>query len=121
MNRPDGPGFRGAARPPRRRRLWLWMAIVVVLAAVFFAAIFAFPIVAFVSKGFPVPPPAAVTTATARFEEGHPEIQIVGSLKPVRGADLSVEVSGIGNESNFDSGGDVAAGGSSSPPRDSGH
>src|SRR5262249_9822434 len=34
----------------------------------------------------------------------------VGSLKPVRGADLSVEVAGIVAEVNFDSGGDVPAG-----------
>jgi membrane fusion protein (multidrug efflux system) len=34
----------------------------------------------------------------------------VGSLKPFRGADLSVEVPGIVAEVNFDSGGDVAAG-----------
>jgi membrane fusion protein (multidrug efflux system) len=51
-----------------------------------------------------------VTTATAGFEDWHPEIQIVGSLKPVQGADLSVEVAGIVNEVNFDSGGDIAAG-----------
>ena len=110
MNRPERPDFMIAARPPRRRRLWLWMTIVVLLAAILFAAVFAFPIVAFVSKGFPTPPPTAVTTATARFEDWQPEIQIVGSLKPVRGADLSVEVSGIVAEVNFDSGGDVAAG-----------
>lgn len=110
MNRPERPDLMVAARPPRRRRLWLWMIVVVLLAAVFFAGIFAFPIVAFVSKGFPIPPPVAVTTATARFEDWHPEIQVVGSLKPVRGADLSVEVAGIVDAVNFDSGGDVAAG-----------
>lgn len=110
MNRPERPDLMVAARPPRRRRLWLWMIIVVLLAAILFAAIFAFPIIAFVTKGFPVPPPTAVTTATAQFEDWHPEIQIVGSLKPVRGADLSVEVAGIVNEVNFDSGGDIAAG-----------
>jgi membrane fusion protein (multidrug efflux system) len=37
-------------------------------------------------------------------------IQIVGSLKPVRGADLSVEVAGIIDSVNFDSGGDVTEG-----------
>ena len=110
MNRPERPDLMVAARPPRRRRLWLWMIIVGLLTAIFFAAIFAFPIVAFVSKGFPIPPPVAVTTATARFEDWHPEIQVVGSLKPVRGADLSVEVAGIVDQVNFDSGGDVAAG-----------
>src|SRR5260221_14453283 len=110
MNRPERPDLMVAARPPRRRRLWLWMVIVVLLAAVFFAAIFAFPIVAFITKGFPVPPPIAVTTATARFEDWHPEIQIVGSLKPVRGADLSLELAGISHEVNFASGPDLSAG-----------
>ena len=104
MNRPERPDLMVAARPPRRRRVWLWIIIVGLLTAVLFAAIFAFPIVAFMSKGFPVPPPVAVTTATARFEDWHPAIQVVGSLKPVQGADLSVEVSGIVNEVNFDSG-----------------
>jgi membrane fusion protein (multidrug efflux system) len=86
------------------------MILVVGVAALLFAAIFAFPLIAFTAKGFPTPPPASVTTATAHLEEWMPEIQIVGSLKPVRGADLSVEVPGIVNEVNFDSGGDVQAG-----------
>ena len=110
MNRPERPELMIAERPPRNRRLWLWMAIVVASAAVLFAAIFVFPIVAFTVKGFPAPPPAAVATATARFEDWQPEIQVVGSLKPVRGADLSVEVPGIVDEVSFDSGGDVGAG-----------
>src|SRR6185437_11711887 len=110
MNKPERPENLIAERPPRRRRLWLWMTVVVVLAVLLFALIFAFPIIAFVSKGFPAPPAPTVTTATARFENWQPEIQVVGSLKPVRGADLSVEVPGIVAEVNFDSGGDVAAG-----------
>ena len=110
MNRPERPDLMLATRPPRRRRLWLWMTIVVLLAVILFAAIFAFPIVAYMSKGSPAPPPVAVTTATARFENWQPEIQIVGSLKPVQGADLSVEVPGIVDEINFESGGDIRAG-----------
>jgi len=110
MNKPERPELMIAERPPRRKRLWLWMTLVAVSAALVFAAIFAFPIAAFMSKGFPVPPPAAVTTATARLDTWLPQIQIVGTLKPVRGADLSVEVPGIVDEVNFDSGGDVAAG-----------
>jgi membrane fusion protein (multidrug efflux system) len=39
-----------------------------------------------------------------------PRIEVVGTFQPVRGADLSVEVPGIIDEVNFDSGGDVAAG-----------
>jgi membrane fusion protein (multidrug efflux system) len=110
MNRPERPELLVEARPPRRRRLWLWMILVLVLAAGLFAAIFAFPIVAFTVKGFPAPPPATVATATARFEEWQPAIKIVGSLKPLQGADLSMEVAGIVQEVNFDSGGDLKAG-----------
>jgi membrane fusion protein, multidrug efflux system len=110
VNKPERPEMLIATRPPRRRRLWLWMIVVVVLAVLLFGAIFAFPIVAFMSKGFPAPAPVTVATTTARFENWQPEIQVVGSLKPVRGADLSVEVPGIVDEVNFDSGGDVAAG-----------
>ena len=97
-------------RPARRRRLWLWIPLVTLLTAAIFAAVVAFPIVAFLSKGRPPPPPTTVTTATARLEEWQPKIETVGSLKPVRGADLSVEVAGIVDEVNFDSGGDVAMG-----------
>jgi membrane fusion protein (multidrug efflux system) len=39
-----------------------------------------------------------------------PKIEVVGTFQPVRGADLSVEVPGIIDQVNFDSGGDVAAG-----------
>src|SRR5215467_1448372 len=96
--------------PPRRGRLWLWMIFVSLAAILIIAAIFAFPIAAFMTKGFPAPPPATVTTTVAHFEPWQPQIQVVGSLKPFRGADLSVEVPGIIAEVNFDSGGDVAAG-----------
>ena len=95
MNRPERPELMIAERPPRRRRLWLWMAIVVVLTIVLFGAILGFPIAAFMAKPFPAPPPASVATAMARFEEWQPQTQVVGSFRPVRGADLSVEVSGI--------------------------
>lgn len=97
-------------RPPRRRRLWLWIPLVVLASAAVFIAVFSFKIAAFMATGFPTPPPAVVSTATARFEEWASDIQAVGSLKPVRGADLSVEVPGVVDQVNFDSGGNVAAG-----------
>ncbi len=110
MNKPERPELMVEERPPRKRRLWLWMILVVVAAVVLFGAIFAFPIVAFTAKGFPSPPPASVSTTIARFDQWQPTIQVVGSLKPVRGADLSVELPGVVAEVNFDSGGDVKAG-----------
>jgi len=110
MNKPERPELLIEERRPRRRRLWLWIAVVVMTSALLFAAIFAFPIAAFMSKGFPTPPPAAVATTLAQYEQWQPQIQVVGSFKAVRGADLSVEVPGIVAEVSFDSGGDVKAG-----------
>jgi membrane fusion protein (multidrug efflux system) len=95
---------------PPRRRLWLWIPVVALATIAVFVLAIGFPIGAFVVKGFPAPPPTTVTTAIAAFETWHPQIQAVGSLKPVHGADLSFEVSGIVAEVDFDSGGDVAEG-----------
>ena len=110
MNRYEPQSLLTEDRPPRRRRLWLWMILVSLAAILVIGTIFAFPIAAFMTKGFPAPPPATVTTTLAHFEPWQPQIQVVGSLKPFRGADLSVEVPGIVAEVNFDSGGDIAAG-----------
>jgi membrane fusion protein, multidrug efflux system len=109
MNRYEPQGSMASERPPKRR-LWLWLPLVVILAVGIYAGIGSFPIIAFQTKGFPAPPPASVSTAKAVFEEWMPQIEVVGTFQPVRGADLSVEVPGIIDQVNFDSGGDVAAG-----------
>ena len=109
MNRYEPQGSMTAQRPPKRR-MWLWLPLVVVLAVVVYGAIVAFPMAAFMAKGFPTPPPASVSTAKAVFEDWMPRIDIVGTFNPVRGADLSVEVPGIIDQVSFDSGGNVAAG-----------
>jgi membrane fusion protein (multidrug efflux system) len=88
----------------------LWIPLVTILTVAVFVVTIGFPIGAFIVTGFPSPPPATVTSAIARFEDWQPQIQAVGSLKPVRGADLSMEVAGIVAQVNFDSGGDVPAG-----------
>ena len=51
-----------------------------------------------------------VSTVTAAIQEWTPEIAAVGSLRAVNGADLSLEVSGIVEDINFNSGDDVQAG-----------
>lgn len=108
MNKPERPPV--AVQPGRKRRLWLALTVVTLTSILLFAAIFAFPIFAFIKTGFPQQAPVTVSTIAAQYEDWLPEIRVVGSLKPVRGADLSVEVSGIVDEVNFDSGGDVAQG-----------
>ena len=55
-------------------------------------------------------PPQAVSTTTAGLQEWQPQTQAVGSLRAVNGADLSLEVSGVVDQIDFNSGDDVAAG-----------
>jgi len=55
-------------------------------------------------------PPQTVSTASATTQEWQAEIEAVGSLRAVNGADLAFEVSGIVKDINFNSGDDVPAG-----------
>ncbi len=55
-------------------------------------------------------PPQTVSTATAAFQEWQPQVEAVGSLRAVNGSDLSLEVAGVVDAINFNSGDDVAAG-----------
>src|SRR5487761_2717296 len=55
-------------------------------------------------------PVQTVATTKAAMQDWQPQIHAVGSLRAVRGADLSLEVSGIVDRIDFTSGEDVAAG-----------
>jgi membrane fusion protein (multidrug efflux system) len=55
-------------------------------------------------------PPQTVSTMVAKMESWQPTITAVGSLKAVKGADLSLEVAGIVDEIHFDGGEHVKAG-----------
>jgi membrane fusion protein, multidrug efflux system len=55
-------------------------------------------------------PPQTVSTVTAGLQEWQPQVEAVGSLRAVNGADLSLEVSGIVGQLDFNSGDDVKAG-----------
>ncbi len=61
----------------------------------------------FASQGTP---PQSVSTMRANLEPWQPQINAVGSLKAVKGADLSLEVPGIVDEILFTSGDEVKAG-----------
>jgi membrane fusion protein (multidrug efflux system) len=55
-------------------------------------------------------PPQTVSTTVAGFQEWQPQLEAVGSLRAVKGADLSLEVAGIVDQIAFQSGQDVDAG-----------
>jgi membrane fusion protein, multidrug efflux system len=55
-------------------------------------------------------PPQTVSTAKAAYTPWQSTIQVVGSLRAVKGADLSLETAGTIDSITFDSGDDVEAG-----------
>ncbi|MDB5406542.1 MAG: efflux transporter periplasmic adaptor subunit [Rhodospirillales bacterium] len=55
-------------------------------------------------------PPQTVATTTAGYQEWQPQLESVGSLRAVNGANLSLEVAGIVDELDFKSGDDVKEG-----------
>jgi membrane fusion protein (multidrug efflux system) len=93
-----------------RRRL----IIVVIAAGVLLAAIVGFNTwkANFVAKLRlkNAAPPQTVTVASARFADWQPEVSAVGSLRAVRGVDISTEVTGLVRTLRFQSGDEAKAG-----------
>jgi membrane fusion protein (multidrug efflux system) len=55
-------------------------------------------------------PPQTISTSKAGYDEWQPKIEAVGSLRAVKGADLSLEVAGVVDTISFNSGDDVQEG-----------
>ena len=93
-----------------RRRL----IIVVIAAGVLLAAIVGFNTwkANFVAKLRlkNAAPPQTVTVASARFADWQPEVSAVGSLRAVRGVDITTEVTGLVRTLRFQSGDEAKAG-----------
>src|SRR5215467_14731024 len=92
-----------------KRMIIMLIAVGVVFGGVFGFQIFKNAMIKKFMSAMPQPP-QTVSTVTAGTEEWHPQIEAVGSLRAVNGADLAFEVSGIVKELQFNSGDDVAAG-----------
>jgi len=90
------------------------MIVMLVIAAVLLIAIFGFEtfrsyMIGQAMKAF-ANPPQTVSTVAATAQEWQSQLNAVGSLRAVSGADLSLEVDGIVDQFHFRSGDDVAAG-----------
>ncbi len=94
---------------PTRKRMIVMLAVVgVVLGLVFGFQVFkGIMIKKFMSANIPV---QTVSTTVAKTDDWQPTVSAVGSLRAVRGADLSFEVPGIVDEVDFNSGDEVKAG-----------
>ena len=90
------------------------MVIMLVAVAVVFGGIFGFQAfkAAMIKKFITAlsNPPQTISATTAATSEWQPKIEAVGSLRAVRGADLSLEVSGVVKSISFNSGDDVQEG-----------
>jgi membrane fusion protein, multidrug efflux system len=90
------------------------MTIMLIAVLLVFGGVFGFQIFknAMIKKFMSAmaPPPQTVSTVMAATQDWQPQIEAVGSLRAVNGADLAFEVSGIVKELHFHSGDDVAAG-----------
>jgi membrane fusion protein (multidrug efflux system) len=93
----------------KKRMVIMLAAVALVFGGVFgFQAFKAAMIKKFMSQM--AQPPQTVTAGKATFSAWQPKIAAVGTLRAVKGADLSLEVSGVVAEIAFNSGDDVDAG-----------
>jgi membrane fusion protein, multidrug efflux system len=92
-----------------KRMIIMLIAVGLVFGGVFGFQIFKNTMIRKFMSAMPVPP-QTVSTVAAAVQEWQPQIEAVGSLRAVNGADLAFEVSGIVKELHFNSGDDVAAG-----------
>ena len=90
------------------------MVIMLVAVAVVFGGLYGFQMfkAAMIKKFMStmMSPPQTISAAKAESSEWQPSIEAVGSLRAVKGADLSLEVSGVVDSISFNSGDDVAQG-----------
>ncbi len=92
-----------------RRMVIMLLAVAVVLGGVFgFQAFKAAMIKKFMSSMSA--PPQTVSAMRAGFSEWQPRLEAVGTLRAVKGADLSLEVGGVVDSISFGSGDDVEQG-----------
>src|SRR5580704_3451767 len=92
-----------------KRMVIMLVAVAIVLCGIFgFQAFKATMIKKFMSAM--ASPPQTVSTAKAGYDEWQPQLEAVGSLRAVKGADLSLEVAGVVDSIAFNSGDDVEEG-----------
>jgi membrane fusion protein (multidrug efflux system) len=93
----------------KKRMVIMLIAVAVVFGGIFgFQAFKAMMIKKFMSSM--AQPPQTVTALKAANSQWQPNIEAVGSLRAVKGADLSLEVAGVVDSISFNSGDDVNEG-----------
>ena len=92
-----------------KRMVIMLLAVAVVLGGVFGFQVFkGMMIKKFMAQM--ASPPQTVSATKAGYDEWQPKLEAVGSLRAVKGADLSLEVAGVVDAISFNSGDDVEEG-----------
>jgi membrane fusion protein (multidrug efflux system) len=103
-----------SGRPPGPRRMAVALIVVVLLVALVLAAVFGRQAIGrSFSRKFmeqAAAAPQTVSTVTAAKASWQAQVRAIGTLRAVRGADLSAQAAGIVDSIEFDSGNDVPAG-----------
>lgn len=105
---------REGGRSPGPRRMALAVIVVVLFVALLVGGVFGWQ--AFTGSFFKkfmeqaAAAPQTVSTVTAARSAWQPELRAIGTLRAVRGADLSAQASGVVDSIEFDSGNEVPAG-----------
>ena len=92
-----------------KRMIIMLVAVAVVLGLVFGFQAFKGKMVGQAMAGMATAP-VTVATVTAAAQDWQPEAKTVGSLRAINGADLSLDIAGVVDQINFNSGDEVKAG-----------
>jgi len=95
-------------KPSTAKRMLIMIAGVLVLILII-AGLKVWSIMKMISS-FKPPPPAVVTTAKATYQDWQPELRGIGTLRALRGADLSLDIAGLVTAVNVKSGAEVKQG-----------
>ena len=96
----------------KKPRTWKRMTLMIIGVIVLIAIIAGVKVMQVMKMmaGFGPPPPSVVSTTKVTSEDWQPELKAVGSLRAVRGADLSLDMAGLVTDVNLKSGDDVKEG-----------
>jgi membrane fusion protein (multidrug efflux system) len=89
---------------------WRWMGIVAGALVLLILGVKACSVLPMMMSGPPPEQRATVTSMKAATQEWNTTLEAIGSVHPVRGADLSTELPGVVDAINFRSGQNVSAG-----------
>ena len=92
-----------------KRMVIMLVAVAVVLTAIFGFQVFKGRMIKTFMSAM-ASPPQTISTTRASTSAWQPKVEAVGSLRAVKGADLSLEVAGVVDEISFNSGDDVKEG-----------